>query len=282
MNKDLQDIIILLLTKEFGSSFMQTLVKISNLNKDELAIINKHGSSIFWYYALYEFIKGRRTNKDWEFNYLAMSFLRIAAVQTEETKLQQKMIYFIYHQNLANAKDVQDYIVRAVSYNALNNITDKIRLLCENIKEYKVSSKKEFYIIAGANGTGKSTLAQQLIAEKHSKGNNICFINADEIARELNPQDIDKVKIQAGKVALKRAVETLKNNQSFIVESTISGRIKESEYSLKTLIRKAKEAGYDINLSYIYLDSSALCKERIKVRVAKKGHNVPGNDVERR
>jgi len=53
---------------------------------------------------------------------------------------------------------------------------------------------KTFYIIAGANGSGKTTFAMT-----YSQLKNLYFINADEIAKEYDPDDLEKYKIKAGK-----------------------------------------------------------------------------------
>ena len=55
-------------------------------------------------------------------------------------------------------------------------------------------NKKTLYIIAGANGSGKSTLAETILEKSNLK-----FLNADDIAREISPDAIDKVPITAGK-----------------------------------------------------------------------------------
>ena len=49
---------------------------------------------------------------------------------------------------------------------------------------------KILYIIAGANGTGKSTLASELLPSE-----NLEFLNADEVAKEICPEHIERVKI---------------------------------------------------------------------------------------
>jgi predicted ABC-type ATPase len=51
------------------------------------------------------------------------------------------------------------------------------------------------YIIAGANGSGKTTFAKEF-----SKNKNLNFINADEIAKELDSENLTKYKIKAGKL----------------------------------------------------------------------------------
>lgn len=79
-------------------------------------------------------------------------------------------------------------------------------------------NKKTLYIIAGANGSGKSTLAETILEK-----NNLKFLNADDIAREISPDAIDKVPITAGKIYFKRLNEYFNKNISFAVESTLSG-----------------------------------------------------------
>lgn len=43
---------------------------------------------------------------------------------------------------------------------------------------------KDLYILAGANGSGKSTISKVLLP-----GEGIVYINPDDIAREINPDD---------------------------------------------------------------------------------------------
>src|SRR5690554_4912951 len=48
------------------------------------------------------------------------------------------------------------------------------------------------------------------------------------------------------------------------------------------LIHKAKAQGYQIMLHFVSLESKALSMARIKMRVAKGGHDIPLADVHRR
>ena len=66
---------------------------------------------------------------------------------------------------------------------------------------------KVLYIIAGANGSGKSTLAEVLLKEK-----NLAFLNADEIAKEIAPNEINSVTISAGKEYFKRLAQFFKED----------------------------------------------------------------------
>ena len=130
---------------------------------------------------------------------------------------------------------------------------------------------KILYIIAGANGSGKSTLASELLPAE-----NLEFLNADDIAKELCPENIESVKIKAGKIVLERLEKLLNNKKSFAIETTLAGK-----NHIKT-IQKAKDLGYYIFLIYSYLDTPILCENRIKIRVMSGGHNIPQDDIIRR
>ena len=130
---------------------------------------------------------------------------------------------------------------------------------------------KILYIIAGANGSGKSTLASELLPSE-----NLDFLNADEVAKEICPQNIESVKIKAGKIVLKKLEKLLNSQKSFAIETTLAGK-----NHIKT-IQKAKKLGYYVVLIYSYLDSPILCENRIKIRVLNGGHNIPKDDIIRR
>ena len=131
--------------------------------------------------------------------------------------------------------------------------------------------KPILYIIAGANGSGKSTLASELLPSE-----NLEFLNADEVAKEICPEHIESVKIQAGKIVLQKLAELLNKKKSFAIETTLSGK-----NHIKT-IHKAKDLGYIVVLIYSYLDSPLMCENRIKIRVLNGGHDIPKEDIIRR
>ncbi len=101
---------------------------------------------------------------------------------------------------------------------------------------------KTLYIIAGANGSGKTTFAKSF-----AKINDFYFINADEIAKELDSKDISKFKIKAGKIFFKGLDKNLELNNSFIIETTLSG-----SYLVK-YIKKAKSLGFHISFNLSFL-----------------------------
>ena len=133
------------------------------------------------------------------------------------------------------------------------------------------NKSKTLYIIAGANGSGKSTLAEVLLKEKELE-----FLNADEIAKEIAPDAINRVSVSAGKEYFRRLSQFFKDEKSFAVESTLSGN------NIIRIINQAKKQNYKIILVYSFLQNCTNCIERVKFRVQNGGHNVPEEDIIRR
>ena len=131
--------------------------------------------------------------------------------------------------------------------------------------------KPKLYILAGANGSGKSTISKVLLPAE-----GIVYINPDDIARELNPENPVAAQIQAGKETLGRIDALLARGESFAIESTLSG------LGYLSVIKRARESGYEILICYTFVDSPEACIERIEGRVRKGGHFVPPEDVRRR
>ncbi len=132
---------------------------------------------------------------------------------------------------------------------------------------------KRLVILAGANGTGKTTFAKEFLKEYK-----IEFLNADEIALEAcgNNKDIDKKRISSGKKFIIELQKLLKNGRSVAVESTLSGTY------LEKIISRIRRSGYRISIIYVFIDNPQIALERIKARVLSGGHDVPKKDVIRR
>ncbi len=130
---------------------------------------------------------------------------------------------------------------------------------------------KTLYIIAGANGSGKTTFALNF-----AELDNLKFINADEIAKKYDPNDIQKYKVKAGKEFFKELDISLNKRDSFIIETTMSGKY------LAKVINKAKKNDFKISLIYLFLETTTENIYRVKNRVLKGGHNVPQEDIIRR
>lgn len=130
---------------------------------------------------------------------------------------------------------------------------------------------KQLIIIAGANGSGKTTFAIPYVKELGYD-----FLNADEIAKELEVQGKKNALIKAGRIFFSRLNQNISDGVNFVVETTLSGT-----YINKEAI-KAKRSGFKIKVIYIFLDDAELCVERVKTRVLKGGHHVPSEDIIRR
>ncbi len=132
-------------------------------------------------------------------------------------------------------------------------------------------TQQVLYIIAGANGSGKTSFALDFVRER-----TIDFINADELAKLINPNDIKKAQMKAGKLFFDHLNRHLIEQKTFAIESTLSGR-----YLIK-VIETAKKLDFKIHLIYLYLVDPTLNIMRVKSRVQSGGHDVPKNDIIRR
>lgn len=130
---------------------------------------------------------------------------------------------------------------------------------------------RRLYILAGANGSGKSTISKVLLPEE-----SVVYVNPDDIAKELNPNDPASARIAAGKETLRRIADLLESGKSFAIESTLSG----TRYV--NVLGQARDLGYKTTIAYVFVDSAEMCIRRIEARVKGGGHFVPAEDVIRR
>ena len=102
------------------------------------------------------------------------------------------------------------------------------------------------------------------------------FVNADSIAAGLSPFNPESVGIEAGRIMLMRINELLKAGVDFAFETTLATR------SYLHLVKTAQNLGYQVTLLFIWLDSPKTAIQRVAKRVAKGGHNIPQEVIERR
>lgn len=131
----------------------------------------------------------------------------------------------------------------------------------------------ELFIIAGCNGAGKTTASQELLPEVFETD---IFINADQIAASLNPENPEKAAVKAARIMLEEIQHRLAAGETFAIESTLASR------GYMNLVKQAKLLGYDVILYFFFLPSAEMAKERVKLRVSKGGHNIPEDVIERR
>lgn len=132
---------------------------------------------------------------------------------------------------------------------------------------------KNAYIIAGPNGSGKTTFAKMFLPEYVRCVN---FVNADLIAQGLAPFEPRAAAIKAGKLVLQQIREYADRGADFAFETTLSGK------SYVSLLTDLKAKGYSLHLFFLWIPTPELAIARIKDRVAEGGHYVPAEDVRRR
>lgn len=132
---------------------------------------------------------------------------------------------------------------------------------------------KNVIIIAGPNGSGKTTFVTEYLRDATME-----YISADAIAAELvsTPEDMDNVKIQAGRLFFQEMRRLIEAAQDFAVEVTLAGK------GFERIIARLKRAGYTVTIVFIFLKSPEMSVARVRNRVEAGGHHVPTEDVVRR
>jgi len=135
-------------------------------------------------------------------------------------------------------------------------------------------SRPQMFLIAGVNGAGKSTFTKTIL-RKHPS---LKVIDPDAIAKAMTGSfsTIDTEQLGAGRTALLSVQQCIERQQSFIVESTISGRV------YLNYLRQARKKGFKTILVYVALESAGLSAARVNARVSRGGHNIPVDDIARR
>jgi predicted ABC-type ATPase len=105
---------------------------------------------------------------------------------------------------------------------------------------------------------------------------NLPYVNADEIARTLWPEDPAAHAYDAMGEAERQRAAYLANGQSFIAETVFS------HPSKLALIRDAQQRGYTVNLVFIHLANADLAVRRVTERVQRGGHAVPPAKIRER
>ena len=133
--------------------------------------------------------------------------------------------------------------------------------------------EKTLYIISGCNGAGKTTASYTVLPEILDCRE---YVNADEIAKGLSPFNPESVAIEAGRLMLERIDYLMTAGVSFSIETTLATK------SYVNLVRRAHKQGYNVKLLFFGLESPEMAKLRVAERVAKGGHNIPEDVIERR
>jgi len=134
------------------------------------------------------------------------------------------------------------------------------------------------WIIAGANGSGKSTAYERVAMAGRSGGP--WFINPDALAKRIADHETLPLDPDANLESV-RGIErwlhaSVEAHQTVGVETVLStGKYQQ-------LVEHAREQGFRIRLIYVFLANAELNIARVRDRVAKGGHDVPESSIRAR
>lgn len=123
-------------------------------------------------------------------------------------------------------------------------------------------------IVAGPNGSGKTTTTIQLLESEWSADS--LYINPDNIAQEtFGDWNSPDAVLKAAKLATEKRYECLEQKIDFVFETVFS-----SDEKLE-FVRKAKEAGFFIRFFFVCTKDPEINVSRITKRYLNGGHEVP-------
>lgn len=132
--------------------------------------------------------------------------------------------------------------------------------------EYK--RKPELIVIAGPNGSGKTTVTRQFLHHEWSDG--VVYINPDQVAKEIfGDWNSQESVLKAANYCAEWRERCLKQKTSFVFETVFSAEDKID------FILRAKAAGFFIRIFFISTESPTINAARIANRVMAGGHSVP-------
>jgi len=128
--------------------------------------------------------------------------------------------------------------------------------------------RPKLIVIAGPNGSGKTTFTNQVLRHDWSEG--CLFINPDEIAKnDFGDWNSPAAVMQAAVRAQELREECLRDRKSMLIETVFSAPDK------LDFIQSAKEADFFIRFFFIGTDGPHINAARIVRRVLDGGHDVP-------
>ena len=141
----------------------------------------------------------------------------------------------------------------------------------------KGEAAPRLWIVAGPNGCGKSTAYGR--SDLSEFDGSVWIINPDLLTKRLQIQE-NLEPDEANLAAVTRIEAWL--DASIDVHQTIGVETVLSTPKYRRLVRKAKQRGFEVRFIYVYVDTLERQLERIRLRVAKGGHDVPIDKVEAR
>ena len=132
---------------------------------------------------------------------------------------------------------------------------------------------KDIILLGGPNGAGKTTAARILLPEYFGLHT---FVNADEVARDIAPRNVEAAGLAAGRLMIERMRRLVQAGSSFAVETTCAGR------SYIPMLKECKAKGWSVTLYYLWLRTPEEAVARVAMRVSRGGHSIPSDVIRRR
>ena len=128
--------------------------------------------------------------------------------------------------------------------------------------------KPELIIIAGPNGSGKTSITQQFL--HHEWAERTTYINPDQVAKDMfGDWNNSEAVLKAANYCSELREKCLSEKKSFVFETVFSAQDK-----IDFVIR-AKKAGFFIRIFFISTSNPSINASRIAKRVMEGGHDVP-------
>ena len=125
-------------------------------------------------------------------------------------------------------------------------------------------------IVAGPNGSGKTSLTKDLLYHKWVDGEGCVYINPDDIAQDkFGDWNSREATLKAANEADRLREQCLKDRSSLVFETVMSAPNKID------FLKRAKALGYFIRLFFVSTDSPTINAARVAQRVTEGGHSVP-------
>ncbi len=128
--------------------------------------------------------------------------------------------------------------------------------------------KPTLCVVAGPNGSGKTTTTIQLLNNEWAADS--LYINPDNIAQEtFGNWNSPEAVLKAAEEATRLRYECLEQGHDFVFETVFSAPEK------LEFLRKAKDVGFFIRLFYVCTSDPTINVARITQRYLNGGHEVP-------
>lgn len=132
----------------------------------------------------------------------------------------------------------------------------------------KADKRPELIVVAGPNGSGKTSVTQKFLHHEWADG--VTYINPDQIAKDLfGDWNSKEAILDAANYCREWREKCLRDKKPFVFETVFSAQDKID------FVMRAKEAGFIIRIFFIATSNPSINASRVAKRVMEGGHDVP-------